>query len=269
MNNNAAPKMDPAEDASQILFFSIVGGLCPLIPVPCLDSVFVKVVRRLMAAAQLRHSGLQATMSQVNTLAREASITRKECAMKVAWFGLCCCVVEFVLKKLCFFLTIKDCVDNASELLHEGWLIAYAAKAGFLTQQSLADKAEMWRVSEAIVKTCDEADTSVMKQALRQIFGNNKQDMNTSANTVNGALRLQGVGNGCLGSNASDDNVQEALDSVEREQRTELRGITGKLAEALRTQRPYFSKLEQAFVAKLGKLRDTGAQGPECSLLPC
>lgn len=264
-----APKLDLEEDdINQILFFSAVGGLCPLIPVPCLDAIFLKVVRRLMAAAQLRQLGLQPTLTQTSTLAREPSVTAQECAMKVAWVASCCCTVEFLLKKVCFFLTIKECVDNASELLHEGWLIAYATKAGFVTQQTLADKVEVWRVSEAICKTMSDADTTIVKQAIKQVFGNHKTDMTSTANTVNGALRLQGVGGGCISSGANDDNVREALTNVEHENRGELRAITSKLAEVLKSQKPYFGKLEEAFVTNLGRLRDMNTQGPTCSLLP-
>lgn len=260
--------MDATKDANQILFFSTIGGLSPLIPVPYLDVVFAKVVRQLMIASQLRNCGLQPTMSQVISLTREPAISPLQCACKVAYYGCCCFMLEFVFKKCCFCLALKDCVEITCGLLHEGWLLAYAVKAGYLTQQTLASKVDLWRLREAIIQTCDEVDTSPIRKAVNKLLGANQDDVSEAASTVLGALSVKGIGIGPCKRRPHDDEVQEVLDSVENEHRSELRDVTQGLADVTRSQRPYFDKLESAFEGRLQKLRNDGAKpGMLCSLI--
>merc|ERR1712008_218956 len=205
-------------------------------------------VTRLMCAAQLKQCGLQPSIGQVNQLARERSLTPLQCGMKVAYYGCCCFVLGFVFKKCCFFLTIMDCVEYLSELLHEGWLLAFACKTGRLTQALLANKVAVRRIREAVLQACGRADTSPFDKALHNLWGANKQDLTKAASSITSALRAGGGGGLGCAARPNEEAIEDAIESVESKERGALQTVMRSLADLLRQNRPYLAQLEQDFV---------------------
>merc|ERR1719188_2689013 len=103
-------------------------------------------VKGAMTTAMLKTGRVDPALKNVGMLVRGAPLTPPEIAVKVAWYGCCCCVVEQVFKKCCFIFTLKECVENTTKLLHEGWLLAYALKKGHVTNEVLGNRTDTWRV---------------------------------------------------------------------------------------------------------------------------
>merc|ERR1712113_450625 len=106
-------------------------------------------------------------------------------------------------------------VDNASALLHEGWLLNFAVKTRRMTEANLNDRTDAWRIREAVILACAAVDTSPISKALTQLFQNSKGSLNEASPTISSAIKTQGVG--CRG--ASPEAVQEAMDSTQPETR--------------------------------------------------
>ena len=98
-------------------------------------------------------------------------MTRCECLMKVGYYACGCFLLEFCFKKCCFCLTVKQSVENASEMFHQLWLLNYAAKVGHLNQKTLHDPVATWRLSEAINHTCGTVETKPIEHVFKDVMG--------------------------------------------------------------------------------------------------
>merc|ERR1740129_448492 len=127
-----------------------------------------------------------------------------------------------------------DCVETCCELLHHGWLMAYAVKQEYLTREMLLDNNAVWRVSQASLLACGEVDTSPFIRALKRVWETNSSDLKGAADMVSKALKAQGVGTAC-GAKVTEPRVEEALDNVSRgESRGKLNKMTTGLAELVK-----------------------------------
>jgi len=244
-----------SKQLNDLLFFSAVGGVCPLTPVP--NTILMMGVKTALTTAQLKHSGLKSELKNVGSLARGQPMKPHEMAMKCAYYGCCCCVLEQVFKKLCFVFTLKECVENTSKLLHEGWLLAHATKKGDMSNQVLENKTEVWRVREAVLYATDTIDTNPFNQAIMKLYGHatHNQNLKDAATIFDAPLRLHGVSNA-----AHPDMVEKALSSCEGEQRQELKGVMKGIADLLHQQKSYLTKLEKLYDDKLAQLKKEDAQ---------
>ncbi|MEL6181819.1 MAG: hypothetical protein AAFS10_22860, partial [Myxococcota bacterium] len=129
--HSGGPESDKGMEA--ILFSAVLGGLCPLIPIPFLDDLIIGTVRRNMVRAIMKRANLKPTDDQVAMLTHNE---RGGCLMGCLTF-----VVIYPLKKifrkLVYILAVKDCSDVASELFHEGMLLRYALRRGLITTEHL------------------------------------------------------------------------------------------------------------------------------------
>lgn len=241
---------------NDLLFFSAVGGVCPLTPVP--NTILMMGVKGALTTAQLKHAKLNPALKNVGSLARGAPMKMTEIAMKTVYYGCCCCIAEQVFKKLCFMFTIKECVENTSKLLHEGWLMAYSTKTGDVTNAVLENKTDVWRVREAILYATDVIDTNPFNQAISKLYGHasHNQNLKDAATLFDSSLRLHGV----TSNTAHPDVVDNALSACEQEQRQELKGIMKGIAEMIQHQKPYLTKLEKLYADKLAQLKKEDAQ---------
>lgn len=152
-----------AEDTrSPLILYSVMAGLCPLIPVPFLDDMILGYVTRRMTHKLLGSYGLTPTDAQVKQLTRE----RAGCPLGCL-HGMVLYPIKKVLKKILFFLAFKTCIEVASRWFHRGYLLAIATQRGLLTAQTLRSEAALWPLVLAIEETLIETDTSPISSIVR------------------------------------------------------------------------------------------------------
>lgn len=254
---------------NDIVFWGTTAGAAAFTPVP--GPIRITVIRHLMVCSMLEHANMtqdfkndgKNEFKKLNALSRGAPMTRFEMAKAAAYYGCCCCVVEQCFKKLCFIFTVKEAVEDSTLLLHEGWLLAYAMKKGYITNETVKDKNELWRIREAILFASDQIDTSPISKALGSVVGaaTGRDIMKESAQSMVQTMSVQRIQD-------PEEALHSALEATEADQRQELNGMTKKVAEVLRAQRPYLTKFEKIFEGKLEELQQAGMK-PSSSFLCC
>lgn len=234
----AAPDIDH-EGLRSVFFYAVLGGLCPLIPIPFLDDLIIGVIRRNMVRAILGRAGLKPTDDQVATLTHE---DRGGCLM-----GCLTMVVVYPLKKIfrkiVYVLAVKDCADVASKLLHEGLLLRYAIASGLITTEHLHryQHPRLEHVRAATVAACEEIDTRPINQLLRRLFSSSKGLMTDAARMLGSSIKAR------RSKPRDAEAVSEAIDAVEGAERDKLEGQVDQLDSELKEQAAYFKHLEGLF----------------------
>ncbi len=219
-----------------VLLYSLLGGLCPLIPLPFLDDVLVRSIRRRMVRSLLRRAGHDATEAQARRLTRtERRGLLLGCLVGVVWYA-----IRKISRKILYFLAVKDCVDVASRLLHEGWLLQYALSRGVLPAGALRDE-DLDRVRDAIERACERVDTRPLEQLLRRLFDAQMVLLTRLADGLGRLLRAEGA------SRRDRDAVERALQRGEGREVGALERLLDDLARGLGAHEPYLRALEAAF----------------------
>lgn len=133
-----SPDADTPSDLRSLVAYSLFSGLCPLIPVPILDDWARDLLRRRLVARLAAASGTALSESDVKLLACGYSPpTASGCAagcLKAAVVRplvfLSQLVVRKLVRKVLFFLMIKDAVDTFSETFHQAYLVRHALRLG-------------------------------------------------------------------------------------------------------------------------------------------
>ncbi|CAK0893272.1 unnamed protein product [Prorocentrum cordatum] len=223
-----------------------------------------------MVCSNLQLNNIDQDLKGVHTLSSREALTRAECAMKVGYYACGCFLLEFCCKKICFCLTVKQCVENASELFHQAWLLNYAIQVGHLTKSTLHDRVATWRLSEAINHTCGEVETKPIEHVFKDIMGNNKGVMQETAGIVKKAVEARGVSAGtcqcceCCVSTREREAVKEALEGVESETREGLSSLITLTSQKIGKEEAYLRKVEETYMRHYKQLQDEDARPPRC-----
>lgn len=234
----ALAKNTPSATAlASVVTYSVLGGLCPLIPVPFIDDIILGFIKRRMVETLLMLHGHKPVSKQVKALSREPGGCPLGCLWAVVVYPL-----TKILKKVFYFLSIKGCVDVASTMLHRGYLLHHVLSNGIVSDKNLADQASLVRVQDAILAACKEVDPRPINQVLKRIFGASKVLMRGAARGMWGMFRRE---------RAKDPSREEfmgrALDKAEKEQATGLRKVFQDLQAEIWTQEGYLKDLVAHF----------------------
>ena len=233
----------------RVLWYGVLAGLCPLIPIPFLDDVIIKRLRKRMIRGQLTRAGLEPAGAQINLFTHEASQIR----LLGCLFGAVWVVVKKVLRKLIYVFAIKDCVDNASRVVHHGWLVQYALNRGALDAQTLQHGNEsIKRVRDAVLHASDNLDTRPFNQALKRLFRGSSALIKGAAVAVGRILR--GADRRQVAS------LDQALDGLGEREVGEVERVLDEMVLELVGQKGYLRQLEQAFDETLESLGEPSAQ---------
>jgi len=269
-SDGASGGHDEHTQMKNITFWCVLSGCCPLIPLPIVDGICEEVVRHLMVCANLKMNKIDQDLKGVHTLSSREACTRAECAMKVGYYVCGCFLLEFCCKKLCFCLTVKQCVENASELFHQAWLLNYAVKVGHLSKNTLHDRVATWRLSEAINHACGEVETKPIEHVFKDIMGNNKGVMQETAGIVKKSIEAHGVTvsgckcSECCVSSREREAVKEALEGVQDETREGLSSLVSSASQKIEKESAYLRQLEGVYMEHYRALHDEDAQPPMC-----
>ena len=241
MPQNHEPSLTQISPAAQrtILLYSVLAGLCPLIPIPFLDSMVLGLISRRMIRVLLSIKGLSASKANIHRLSRE----RAGCSL--GWlYSVFLAPVKKLIRTLVFVLAFKDCVDAASRWLHRGYLVSVALERGHLDEEALSRTNGVWPVTLAIEESIMKIDTSPINQLVWQAFTQSRSLLRTAARDL--ARRLRRVrGDGAAATEAVDAAAhaeEEVLSSIIEELSTGFWAMTG-----------YLSTLEALFIEHLPK----------------
>jgi hypothetical protein len=203
--------------------------------VPIVDDLALARMRRRMVERLAGRWGVTLTATQLAWLAgggRPFSVGR--------FFGKAL-IYPFkeLLRKILYFLAIKDAVDTFSLLFHQGYLLHATFAKGFLRGPS-PDDARVWAVTHAVHGTLAATNTRPLRRVLVGVLRNSRRLVVGAARALADRLRgrdtLEGVEEGA---------VRDTLGSPEAEQ------LLGRLLLVLWGERRYLEGLEAELARRL------------------
>jgi hypothetical protein len=252
---------------------SLFAALCPLIPVPWLDDLAERVVRRRAVGDLLRERGIDPTPGDVEVLAGLVR-PRRGCVDWMLWplTGVLLYVAKKVFRKVLFVLALGDAVRAASELFHDAYLLAHALERGWLAPGAggRIDRDQARWVRWAIESTTAETDPAPVFGAVRRSLAGSGRLLSGEAVRLGSWLAAErrkagpaaGGGEAAVEERAADDLP------VEGEARR-LSGIARTLAGALGVEEAYRRRLEERLDRHLATaseaLRAAAAPAPEAA----
>lgn len=234
----SAPNEPPATQISAsaqriVLLYSVLVGLCPLIPVPFLDEFAKGLLTRRMARALLAEHGLTTSNTQIQRLTRERAGCGLGCLSSLLLYPF-----KKMIRTLVFVLAFKDCVDVASRWLHRGYLVAVSLERGTLDADALAREKGVWPVTLAIEETLMAQDTSPINQLVRQVFTHSPALLRATARDL--ARRLRPA-------RAARTDTTEVVAEAAAAESEALSAVLAELSEAFWSQTRYLADLEARF----------------------
>lgn len=222
----------------RLTFFSVLAGLCPLIPVPFVDDWALGLIQRRMVRdlGENRRLGLQESEVQILTEGNEkrwpgvvkgSALLVRRGARKV---------VGKLFKTAFYALLLRDGIHRAVETFVQGYLLLYAARIPNGLRPAGRTPERVRAVRAAVMSTLQEADVTPIHKAMGRSFRRSFDLLSKAAGllgTVLGRFRSSGSGKG---------------DAVPLQEEEELLGgFVDNLAATLWGDQEYFEGLERAF----------------------
>lgn len=250
------PEPAPAagDDLHKIAAYSLVAGLCVLIPVPILDDWARDLMRKRQALELARRRGVELSDVDGKALAcgyRPASpqgcavgCLRSAVVTPIRFVVLG--IFRKVVRKVLFFLTLKDVADTVSQTLHEGWLVHHALTLGALdgvtATATRTPAGPVLDVRRAIETACAEVDPRPIGKLATATVRGSRRIVRRAGRSISRLLRSS--------SGRRDETViSERLASRGQ---AELGRLVDELAADLERQAPYLRRLEAALERHLG-----------------
>ncbi|MCP3959585.1 MAG: hypothetical protein GY719_17185 [bacterium] len=241
------------KDLRKLVSYSLLTGLCPLIPIPVLDDWARDLLRRRLVAGLVSDAGVDLGDFQVKVLAcGYVPPTAGGCALgclrllvvKPLTF-LIAVIFRKIMRKILFFLTIKDAVATFSRTFHEAYLLRHALGLGVLAEvphtvppapidpRLLAVRATVEAVSRA-------TDTRPVTTLARSLFTGSRRLLMRTARAMTRLLRR-----------GRRDDEERLGERLEREGEERLGGLIDELTADLEAQGGYLETLEARLEQRL------------------
>lgn len=161
----------PPDWFRDVVWESLLGALCPLIPVPFVDDLALVWTRRRMVSRIAQRHRLTVLPAEVRRVAGSG----KEFSCLMLLFKVVIYPFRKLLRKLLYFLSIKDAVDTFSLLFHQGYLLHHALElrrdaCRTSTPAAEAGCSEFERCGRAVLQTLEEVDTKPLGRTLRSVL---------------------------------------------------------------------------------------------------
>jgi hypothetical protein len=240
MAQHDEPSMTSISQTAQrtVMLYSVLAGLCKLIPIPFLDDFVLALVSRRMIRVLLAQGGLSTSEASVQRLTRERTGCPLGCLYTLIFAPL-----KKIVRSLVFVFAFRDCVDLASRWLHRGYLVASSVERGLLGEAELAEKEGGWPVALAIEETLLAQDTSPINQLVRQSFTHSRKLLRAAARDLARRLRPART--------SATETTEEAVAAAAAVEGEALSAILAELSEAFWSQQRYLADLEARFDEKL------------------
>ena len=215
-------------------YYSVLAGLCPLIPIPFLDDRALAAVRRRMTVELARERGVALTPLQVDYLAGTWRAPRG-CVERGARMVLALTLklAAKLFRKVVIVLAIKEAVDEASRAFHEGYLLHLLFDPAQPATRAPADDHAAWRARWAVEQAVAELDPRPVNQAIKRAFRGSRGALRQGSRVLGRAVRSGGAA---------------AASAAEAEEERLLGGLLDRLTRELWDERGYLAGLEARFL---------------------
>lgn len=236
----------------RLTFFSVLAGLCPLIPMPFVDDWAIGLIRRRMVRELGESRDLDLGEDEIGSLAgtgeRRWPGFLKGTAMLVRrGVGK---IAGKLFKTAFYALLLREGVHRSVETFVEGYLLLYAAGLPQALRPAGRTPERVRAVRAAVVSTMKEADVTAIHKAIGRAF------QGSFGLLVEAAMKLGARLTG-LRSRQEAGAPDEAVPLQEEEEI--LGGFVDRLAGTLWGDEEYFKSLERAFDERLARQRSAAA----------
>lgn len=230
----------------RLTFFSVLAGLCPLIPVPFVDDWAIGLIQRRMVRELGESRDLVLNEDEVQLLAgsgeRRWPGLLKGTALAVRrGVGK---LVGKVFKTAFYVLLLREGIHRAVETFVEGYLLLHAAGLPQALRPSGRTPETVRAVRAAVVSTMREVDVTPVHKAVGRAF------QGSFGLLAEAAAKLGTV----LGRFRSKQEPADAEVTLQQEEEL-LGGLVDRLAGALWGDQEFFNSLERAFDERFARLR--------------
>jgi hypothetical protein len=242
-----SPKELEKQAFRRLTFWSVLGGLCPLIPVPFMDDWALERVQRRMIQEIDREEKIGLTAEEMKILAGDEDPRWAGClgTVSMAVREVTGAILGKLFRTVFYFLTIRRSVRRSADTLHLGYLVLHAARLGDTVFPRAGRTEDRVRaVRAAIVSAMGEMNAQPVYRTLTRDF---RQSL---------SLLLQGAA--LLGrliprrrSKAAKAQEIPGGEEAFRKQDELLGSLVDRVAADLWGNRAYFAELERVFEGKL------------------
>lgn len=237
----------------RLTFFSVLAGLCPLIPLPFVDDWAIGLIRRRMVRELGESRDLALNEDEVQLLAghgeRRWPGLLKGTALAVRrGVGK---LVGKVFKTAFYVLLLREGIHRAVETFVEGYLLLYAAGLPQALRPAGRTPERVRTVRAAVVSTMKEADVTAIHKAIGRAFEGSFGLLSEAAAKL--GSRLMGFRSKQKEAGAPDETVPL------QEEEEILGGFVDRLAGTLWGDEEFFQSLEQAFDERFARQRSAGS----------
>lgn len=238
---DASSGASPPDFMRRLAFYSLLGGLCPLIPVPFVDDIVLNFVRARMLQSLFREEGMTLSSAQSKLLRREPGGCLSGC-----FFGVILYIPRKIFRKVFFFLSIKGAADVASKLIHQGILMEHAIQAGHVDAERLAtgEAAALEPAQAAYEATLKTLDHRPLDQVFWRMFRDSRRWSRSAARRLWGAYRTER--RQTPGKPRDSEQIGDALARSQRDDE-QMEVFVDDVGNAVWLQGDYLDKLRAAF----------------------
>lgn len=236
----------PADQSrANITMSAIFAGVCALSPVPFIDDLVIGAIRRHMVGRLFRAHGVSLSWGQRRALTRSHRSLMLGCMLGVLVYP-----IRKIFRKVFYLFAVKEAVDVASRLLHQGVLVEHALTQSCIDPGRLGEAKEpLERLNRVIQRTCEDVGASSVSRIFERSFAGGRVFMRRLGRQVVRTLRALGV-------LRREDAVDAAPDQLQGDRE---RGVLDDLRVALLGEAEYFEALQERFDVQWAKELETSS----------
>lgn len=227
-----------------VVWDSLLCGLCPLLPIPIVDDLVLARMRRRMVEHLVGRWQVALTPAQLALLSsggRKLGVGRL--VLKAAIYPF-----KKMLRKILYFLAIKDAVDTFSLLFHQGYLVHAALAYGALERGGPADDARVAAAAAAVHGTLAATNTRPLRRLLIGVMRNSRDLVRGTVRWLAARLGRRRDVVPTVAAMADEGAARPELGSPDAEQ------LLDRLLRALWGERSYLERLEADLARRLQAL---------------
>ncbi|HQB47029.1 MAG TPA: hypothetical protein PLV85_25660, partial [Polyangiaceae bacterium] len=239
-STNTASSEDEDKQArialQRIITMSLLAGLCPAIPIPFLDDMALRFIRKRALRSEFERQGLRPGRAQLDVFLQERS-RLLGCLSSILIYP-----IKKLFRKVSFVLAVKDCVDAASWTFHTLWMVRHAMVKGLFSNADLGVEVDALRgLRLAVDAASQQVDTRPFHQMWKRALGASRAWIRQGGRALGKMIRFKG------GRSTAPETVERAVQDVEPLDIGEVDEVANRLGEQMWAERGYLRAVERAF----------------------